>query len=145
MDQCPWRSKRFDERKSSKIEVQLTKEAYLNDMVSSTFMIYDNSPHFLMELSKHEYSMIQKYCIHVGGINFVQSKQGSNKKTHTTFESVKYGAYVSRHTHEGKEMLNLNRTKRKMNLITMNKSECEKSPSNVHIINTCLQGNPNYS
>ena len=47
---------------------------------------------------------------------------------------------MNHHTHEGKHRLNLNRTKRKIVLITMKKSECDKSPSNVHIINTCLQG-----
>ena len=82
-------------------------------MVSSTFMVYENSPHFFMELSKHEYSMLRMYCIHVDGIKFTQLEQGSNKKILTTFDSVEYGAYVNRHTHDVKHRLNLNRTKEK--------------------------------
>ena len=56
-----------------------------------------------------------------------------------TFDSVEYGLGGNKYTVEGKHRLNLDRMIRKMVLITMNRPECVKSMSNVHIINTCLQ------
>ena len=131
-------SKSFDRYNSKKICIHLSKEAYLNEMVSSTFMTYDNTPHFLMEFSQNEYLNLGIYCIHVDGITFIKSGQGS-KKTLPTFDSVEYGKGVNKYTVEGKHRLNLDQMRRKMVLITMNRSECVKYVSNVHIINTCLQ------
>ena len=92
-----------------------------------------------MGLSQQEYSIIKVCFISVGGITFIKSNQGSQKKLIITFDSFRYGMGVNKVKFDGIQKLNMDRVRRKMVLITMNRSECVKAVMDVHIINTGLQ------
>ena len=135
---CSNRSKSYNKYNAIK-KIALSNTAYLNTHVSSSLTKYNNTPHFLMELSLQEHSILKECCIHVDGLTLIKSTQGTQKTYLTNFHSAVYGTEVKKDMINDVHELNLDRTKRKMVLITMNKSECVKAVTDVHIINTCLQ------
>ena len=89
-----------------------------------------------MELTDEEYMILKCNSINVSGVKFSKVRNGHNDRIVTTFHSVTYGKNI--HTikvHEYSK-INMDRMKRKMVLITIDKSECEKALGNVIILNT---------
>ena len=136
---CGIRSKSYTKFYAVKKQISLDNTKYLNTCVSPSLTKYNNTPHFLMELSLQEHSILKECCIHVDGLTLIKSTQGTQKTYMTNFHSAVYGTEVKKDMINDVHELNLDRMKRKMVLITMNKSECVKAVTDVHIINTCLQ------
>ena len=106
------------------------------DSVKPSFTTFDNTPHYLMELSQEEHLLLKKSTIHVGGLTFETCKEGNQKTIHTTFESVLYGDNLHTMKENNIKKIVLSRMKQRMVMITMDKSECDKSFKNVCIVNT---------
>ena len=111
---------------------------YLDTLVSPCLTKYDNTPHFLMELSKQEYTTLEHCCIHISGIRWYKSSTTCTKEHQTEFNSIKIGKGIKQNTISNIIHLNIDRSKRKMVLIIIDKDECLKCPQDVTILNTML-------
>ena len=105
------------------------------DIVKPSFTTHDNTPHYLMELSQDEHILLKNNTIHVGGLTIETCKHGNQQTTHTTFESVIYGDNLETKNEDNLKKIVLSRMKRRMVVITMDKSECDKSFQNICIVN----------
>ena len=130
------RRKSFSTYKTNKFNIQERNNIYLTKQVSPSLTIYNNTPHFLMELSEDEYRILKPNSIHIGDVSFTKCSSSSQRNMITVFHSIEIGTYVQV-TKVGKiTKLNMDRIKRKRILIIINKSECHMSSRNVQIINT---------
>ena len=111
---------------------------YLDTLVSPCLTKYDNTPHFLMELSKQEYTTLEHCCIHISDIHFYKSKTAFTEVNQTEFNSIKIGKGIQQSRLSNIIHLNIDRSKRKMLLIIMDKDECWKCPQDAITLNTML-------
>ena len=106
------------------------------DSVKPSFTTHDNTPHYLMELLEDEHILLKNNTIHVGGLTIETCKHGNQQTTHTTFESVIYGDNLVTKNEDNLKKIVLCRMKRRMIVITMDKSEYDKISQNIYIVNT---------
>ena len=111
----------------------------MDDNVGPSLTKHDNTPHFLMELSIHEYTTLKNNCIHVSDVTFHKSTDTSPQTTRTTFARVDNGKNINFITDETSNILQLDRCKSKIVLITIDKFECHKAYQDVQILNTQLR------
>ena len=98
------RIKSFNLYKSNQRYKHRLNNIYLTSKIEPVFTTYDNTPHFLMELSTEEYSLLKPYSIHVRGVSFMKTNSTSQRTMHTTFDSVIMGSKIS-NLHYGKKRL----------------------------------------
>ena len=67
------------------------RDIYLEDKVSPSISKYDNTPHFLMELSKQEYAILKDNCIHVGEVSFIKDSVSSKGNMNSIYATVNKG------------------------------------------------------
>ena len=56
---------------------------YLENLVSPCLTKFDNTPHFLIELSIEEYKTLKHCCIHISGIRWYKSSTACTKEYQT--------------------------------------------------------------
>ena len=59
----------FSKYKTNKFNIQERNDIYWEKQVSPSLTIYNNTPHFLMELSEDEYKILKPNSIHIGGVS----------------------------------------------------------------------------
>ena len=91
-----------------------------------------------MELYKDEYKIFESNSIHIGDVSITKYSSSSQRTMITVFHSIEMGANIQVNKAGNITKLNMDRMKKKMILITINKSECYKSSSGVQILNTRL-------
>ena len=106
------------------------------DSVKPVFTTFDNTPHFLMELSQEEHLLLKNSIIHLAGLSVKTCNIGNQKTVHTTFESVVFGKNVKIMKDGTISKIALSQMKRRMVMVTMDKVEFNKSMQNVCIVNT---------
>ena len=94
---------------------------------------------FLMELSKFEYENVKNNCIHVADVTFFKSTDTSPPTTITSFGRVDYGKNVNFSIDDKRNILKLDRCKRKIVLVTIDRLECDKSFQDVQVLDTRLR------
>ena len=132
------RSKSFSTYKTNKLHIQERNNNYLIKEVSPSFTNQKNTPHFLMELSQDEYKILKPNSIHIGGVSFTKCSSSSQRNMISEFHSIQIGSNIQATKVGIITTINMDRIKRKKILITINKSECHTSSSNVQILNTRL-------
>ncbi len=100
--------------------------AYLDKVVSSSLIKFDNTPHFLMELSQDEFATLEHCCIHITDIGFSKSTYSSQNKIHTAIQSIGMGKGIEYNQNANICKLNMDRSQHNTVLITVNKEECFK-------------------
>ena len=106
--------------------------------MSPCFTKFDNTPHFLIELSTDEYKSLEHCCIHISGIRWYKSMSSRKELYHTEFNSIRIGNGIQHNKESNIIHLNIDRSKRKLVLIVIDKEECSKCPQDVIILNTML-------
>ena len=91
-----------------------------------------------MELSQDGYKILKPNSIHIGGVSFTKRSSSSQRNMISEFHSIQIGSNIQATKVGILTTLNMDRIKRKKILITINKSECHTSSSNVQILNTRL-------
>ena len=118
------------------------RDIYLEDKVSPSISKYDNTPHFLMELSKQEYAILKDNCIHVGELSFIKDSVSSKGTIISIFSTVNKGNKIEYDKVDNKQLIiNVDRSKKRTVLITIDKLECGKCYQDVEVLNTKLNSN----
>ena len=132
------RSKYFSTYKTNKINIQERNNSYLIKQVSPSLTNQNNTPHFLMELSQDEYKILKPNSIHIVGVSFTKCSSSLQRNMISEFHFIQIGRNIQTTKVGMNTTINMDRIKRKKILITINKSECHTSSSNVQILNTRL-------
>ena len=118
---------------------------YLQQNVAPSLTKHENTPHFLMELSKFEYETLKNNCIHVSDVRFLKCTASTTPIITTVFGRVDYGRNVNFNVEDNSKILQLDRCKRKIVLVTIDKLECHKCYQDLQILNTLLSSSSSGS
>ena len=137
----PRRNHSFARQKEKRNVMKQGYHTYLKENVSPSLTNHDNTPHFLMELSKDEYKTLANNCLHLSDVLFNKGSSSLQSTINTTFGNMRLGNKINFKKVDDNIMLNMDRCRRRMVLITLDKSECDKCYQDVQILNTKLMSN----
>ena len=131
----------YSRNKRNRGLIKEQRDIYLDDKVSPSMSKYDNTPHFVMELSKEEFAILKDNCFHVGEVAFTKHSLSSKANMNSVFGTINKGSNIHYDEVDNRLIINMDRSKKRTVLITMDKSECSKCHQDIQVLNTKLNSN----
>ena len=132
------RYKSYSKYQKKASDTKYMRQTYISGKVEPSLLNNEKVPHFLMELSIQQYNVIKNNSIHVSGVNFITPQTHMQKTEFSNYSNIEIGCNLSHKNITGSLNLNIDRIKKNMVIITMDKSECMTSRSNVEVINSTI-------